>query len=89
MAWWTRQARRQGNLSRNESLSLTITMVWGVVLVDIMDQQLASYPPVSCYLKGYNNCLFDMMLFNAYILYKKITSQKLKFNQLKPIFMFC
>ena len=93
MAWWTRQARRQGKLSKNQSLSLTITKVWGVVVVvvveDRMDQQLTSYPLMSHYLKEHNNCLFDMVLFTAYILYKKITSQKLKFNQLKPIFMFC
>jgi len=57
--------------------------------VDRMDQQLASYPLTCHYLKGYTNCLFDMMLFNAYILYKKITLQKLKFNQFKLIFMFC
>jgi len=84
---------KTGNLSRNQSLSLTITKVWGmvvvVVVVDRMDQQLASYPLMSHYLKGYNNCLFDMMLFNAYIMYKKIILQTLKFNQSKLIFMFC
>ena len=58
-------------------------------MVDRMDQQLASYPLMRGYMKVYNNCLFDMMLFNAYILYKMITLQKLKFNQLKLIFMFC
>ena len=51
-----------------------------MVVVDRMDQQLASYPLMHRYVKVYSNCLFDMMLFNAYILYKMITLQKLKFN---------
>jgi hypothetical protein len=41
---------KTGNLSRNQSLSLTITKVWGMVVVDRMDQQLASYPFMSHYL---------------------------------------
>jgi hypothetical protein len=88
---------KTGNLLRNQSLSLTITKVWGmavvvvvvVVVVDRMDEQLASYPLMSHYLKGYNNRFFDMMLFNAYIMYKKIILQTMKFNQSKLIFMFC
>jgi hypothetical protein len=51
-----------------------------------MDQQLASYP-IPCYLKVYKKIfyVFDRTPFNAYILYKKITSQKLKYNQLRLV----
>jgi hypothetical protein len=54
-------------------------MYWGM---DRMDQQLTSYPIICCYLKAYKKTfyLFDMVLFNAYVLYKN-TSQKLNFNQ--------
>jgi hypothetical protein len=50
-----------------------------------MDQQLASYPLMSHHLKRYKNCLFDMMLLSAYILYAKTTSQKLKYNQFRLV----
>lgn len=50
-----------------------------------MDQQLTSYPIMCCYLKAYKIFyLFNMMLFNAYVLYK-ITSQKLNFNQFRVV----
>jgi hypothetical protein len=29
--------------------------------------------------------IFDMTLFNAYVLYKKMTSQKLKYVQFRPV----
>jgi hypothetical protein len=41
---------------------------------------LPSPAPLSEGLQKIVFCLFDMTLFNAYILYKKITSQKLKYN---------
>jgi hypothetical protein len=48
-----------------------------------MDQQLTSFPFICCYLKAYKIFyLFDMMLFNVYVLYK-ITSQKLNYNQFR------
>jgi hypothetical protein len=52
--------------------------------VDKMDQQLAPYPPMRCYIKGYKKIFFyilDMAFFNSYILYKKITKRQMKYNQ--------
>jgi hypothetical protein len=50
--------------------------------VDTLDQQLASYPVMHHYLKAYKIFfyLLDTTLFNAYILHRTITSQKLKYN---------
>jgi hypothetical protein len=53
-----------------------------------MDQQLASYAVMHRYLKACRKIFFDlldMMLFNAYVLHRKITSQKLKCNQFRLV----
>jgi hypothetical protein len=44
------------------------------------------HPTLTCYLKAYKKIfyVFDMMLFNVYVLYK-ITSQKLNYNQFKLV----
>jgi hypothetical protein len=92
LAWRTqeRQAGKQRNQSRNQSPSLSITKVWGRGGrggLDRMDLQLVSYPLMHCYLKVYKIFfyLFDMTLFNAYVLYNKITSKKLKHNQFRLV----
>jgi hypothetical protein len=73
-------SRQIGEPAKKPSHSLTITKVWGRC-VDRKDQQLASYPVMRRYLKVCKIFyLFDMMLFNVYILHRKITSQKLKYN---------
>jgi hypothetical protein len=52
-----------------------------------MDQQLASCPLILHFLKAYKIFfyLFDMMLFNEYILYKQMMSLKLKYNQFRLV----
>jgi len=52
-----------------------------------MDQQHSSYPLMCCYLKAYNIffCLFDMTLFNAYIMYKKKVLRNLKYNHFRLV----
>jgi hypothetical protein len=42
---------------------------------------LPSHAPLSEGIQKTIFCIFDMTLFNAYTMYKKITSQKLKYNQ--------
>jgi hypothetical protein len=53
----------------------------GMVGFDRMEEQIASYALICCYRKACKIflSLFDMMLFNAYVLYKNVTSQKLNY----------
>jgi len=85
MAWWTqeRQAGKQGNQSRNQSLSWTITREWvcGGGQNGPAACILPSHAPLSEGIQKIVFCLFDTTLFDAYVMYKKISSQKLKYNQ--------
>ena len=56
-------------------------------LMGRMEQHLVSYILTCCYLKVCKIflSLFDMMLFNVYVLYKNITSQKLNCNRLRLV----
>jgi hypothetical protein len=52
--------------------------------VDKIDRQLASYPLMHRYIKGYKKIFFyilDMAFLNSYIFYKQITKHQMKYNQ--------
>jgi len=55
----------------------------GVVGFDRMEQRIASYTLICCYRKVCKifASVFEMT-FNAYVLYKNMTSQKLNYNHL-------
>ncbi|KAG8238002.1 hypothetical protein J437_LFUL017791 [Ladona fulva] len=54
--------------------------------VDRQDQQLASFPIMRRYAKGYRKVFFnvmDMVLYNTYVLYKKISGKRVQFDDFR------
>lgn len=54
--------------------------------VDREDQQLASFPIMRRYAKGYKNIFFyimDMAVYNSYILFAKITGKRVSYSRLQ------
>ncbi|XP_054281132.1 piggyBac transposable element-derived protein 4-like [Macrosteles quadrilineatus] len=58
--------------------------------IDREDQQLASFPSMRRYAKGYKKIFFyimDIGLFNSYVVFKKLTRKKLGFSEFKERFV--
>ncbi|KFM78172.1 PiggyBac transposable element-derived protein 4, partial [Stegodyphus mimosarum] len=74
---WIQEKRERGKMENVIKPSCVIEYNNGMGGVDKNDQQLVCFPVMRKYMKGYKKLffyMFDIALYNSYVLYKKINN---------------